>query len=242
MKDIEGVVRGTVLPKFYEDDIHRESWRVVFSTCCFNRYVVTANPRIMVEFFCKNHLGADKVLGNEIQVTKGGRAMGLLLSPGVLLGDRKSLPSRFVFIYRSGPACRTHSWSRPEAAVPMHKLFEHVAFHDGRLVQRPTPVVALMTLIWFTFGIVICLIRMLICVNTPLSLVPAMYKLLGMKLAVRGDVPEAPEAGCGQGVLFVCCHRTYLDPVFLSVALGKQMILVTYSVSRLTEVYFRFPR
>ncbi|MCO5579698.1 hypothetical protein L7F22_033556 [Adiantum nelumboides] len=43
----------------------------------------------MVEFFCKNHLGADKVLGSKIQVTKGGRATGLLLSPGVLLGDHK---------------------------------------------------------------------------------------------------------------------------------------------------------
>ncbi|MCO5591712.1 hypothetical protein L7F22_045703 [Adiantum nelumboides] len=87
VKDIEGVVR-VVLPKFYADDIHPKSWRV-FSSCCFNRCVVTANPRIMVEFFCKNHLGADKVLGNEIQVTKGGRATRLLLSPGVLLGDRK---------------------------------------------------------------------------------------------------------------------------------------------------------
>ncbi|MCO5557544.1 hypothetical protein L7F22_055493 [Adiantum nelumboides] len=84
-------------------------------------------------------------------------------------------------------------------AVPMHKLFKHVTFHDGKLVQRPTPAVALMTLIWFPFGIMICLICMLICVNTPLSLVPAMYKLLGMKLMVRGSVPEAPEMGREQG-------------------------------------------
>ncbi|MCO5586117.1 hypothetical protein L7F22_040057, partial [Adiantum nelumboides] len=87
VKDIEGVVR-VVLPKFYADDTHPESWRV-FSSCCFNRCIMTAKPRIMVEFFCKNDLGADKVLGSEIQVTKGGRAMELLLSPGVLPGDRK---------------------------------------------------------------------------------------------------------------------------------------------------------
>ncbi|MCO5595704.1 hypothetical protein L7F22_049750 [Adiantum nelumboides] len=87
VKDIEGVIRA-VLPKFYTDDIPPESWRV-FSSCYFNRCVVTANPRIMVEFFCENHLGADKVLGSEIQVTNGGQATGLLLSPGVLLGDRK---------------------------------------------------------------------------------------------------------------------------------------------------------
>ncbi|MCO5554651.1 hypothetical protein L7F22_008184 [Adiantum nelumboides] len=239
-KDIEGVVRGAVLPKFYADDIHRESWRV-FSSCCFNRCVVTANARIMVEFFCKNHLGADKVLGSEIQVIKGGRATALLLSPRVLLGYRKSLPGYFVFIYRLQDAFMVPPRSSAEA-VPMHKLFKHVAFHDSKPLQRPTPAVALMTLIWFLFGIVICLICMLICMNTPLSLVSAMYKLLGMKLTVRGSVPEAPETGRGQGVLFVCCHRTCLDPVFLSVALGKQVTAVTYSVSRLTEVYLRFPR
>ncbi|MCO5611448.1 hypothetical protein L7F22_065701 [Adiantum nelumboides] len=85
---IEGGSILRVLPKFYTDDIHLESWRV-FLSCCFNRYISTANPRIMVEFFCKNHLGADKVLGNKIQMTKGGRATELLLLPRVLLGNRK---------------------------------------------------------------------------------------------------------------------------------------------------------
>lgn len=86
VEDIEGVARA-VLPKFYAEDIHPESWRVF--SACFNRCVVTANPRIMVDFFCKNHLGADKVLGTEIHVTKGGRATGLVLGPGVLVGTRK---------------------------------------------------------------------------------------------------------------------------------------------------------
>ncbi|MCO5547429.1 hypothetical protein L7F22_000878 [Adiantum nelumboides] len=138
----EGVVRA-VLPKFYADDIHPESWRV-FSSCCFNRYVVTANPRIMVEFFCKNHLGADKVLGSEIQVTKGGRATGLMLLPGVLLGDRKSLPGYFVFI--SLWTCLQDAFMVPPRssteAVHVHKLFKQVAFHDDRLVQHPAPAVA----------------------------------------------------------------------------------------------------
>ena len=34
VKDIEGVARA-VLPKFYAEDIHPESWRVFFA--CFNR-------------------------------------------------------------------------------------------------------------------------------------------------------------------------------------------------------------
>ena len=43
------------------------------------------------------------------------------------------------------------------------------------------------------------------------------------------------------GVLFVCCHRTCLDPVFLSVALAKQVTAVTYSLSRLTEIISPIP-
>ncbi|KAI5080382.1 hypothetical protein GOP47_0005861 [Adiantum capillus-veneris] len=262
VKDIEAVARA-VLPKFYAEDIHPESWRV-FSACCFNRCVVTANPRIMVEHFCKNHLGADKVLGTEIQVTKGGRATGFLLSPGVLVGDRKRHAVKLEFGDQEAPdvglgdresdhpflhLCKEAYMVPPRGnveAVPMHKLFKPVVFHDGRLVQRPTPAVALMTLIWFPFGLVISIIRVLICVNTPLPLVPAMYKLLGIKLTVRGNVPAAPEETGGgqvhaQGVLFVCCHRTCLDPVFLSVALGKQVTAVTYSVSRLTEIISPIP-
>ena len=86
LKDIEAVARA-VLPKFYAEDIHPESWRVFSS--CYHRCVVTANPRVMVEFFCKNHLGADQVFGTEIQVTSGGRATGFLQSPGVLVGEHK---------------------------------------------------------------------------------------------------------------------------------------------------------
>ncbi|KAH7373882.1 hypothetical protein KP509_17G078600 [Ceratopteris richardii] len=256
VKDIEAVARA-VLPKFYAEDIHPESWRV-FSACCHNRYVVTANPRIMVEYFCKNHLGADKVLGTEIQVTKGGRATGLLLSPGVLVGDRKRdavnmefdekhLPdvglgdraSDYPFLELCKEAYMVTIRNNLEA-VPMRELFKPVVFHDGRLVQRPTPGVALLTLLWFPFGVLLAILRVFICINTPLPLVPLTYKLLGIKFVVRGNVPEAPEKA-GRGVLFVCSHRTCLDPVFLSVALGKQVTAVTYSVSRLTEVLSPIP-
>eukprot|EP00250_Pteridium_aquilinum_P029708 c39988_g1_i1 orf=407-1906(-) len=255
VKDIEGVARA-VLPKFYAEDIHPESWRVFSS--CINRCVVTANPRIMVEFFCKNHLGADKVLGTEIHVTKSGRATGLLLSPGVLVGERKRHAVKVEFGDQQSPdvglgdRATDHPFlllckeaymvpsRRTVEAVPMHKLFKPVVFHDGRLVQRPTPAIALMTLIWFPFGLVIAILRVLVCVNTPLPLVPAMYKLMGIKMTVKGSVPPAPAKG-RQGMLFVCCHRTCLDPVFLSVALGKQVTAVTYSVSRLTEIMSPIP-
>ncbi|XP_022157675.1 glycerol-3-phosphate 2-O-acyltransferase 4-like [Momordica charantia] len=63
VSDIESVARA-VLPKFYAHDLHVETWRVFSS--CGKRCVLTANPRIMVEPFLKEFLGADVVIGTEI--------------------------------------------------------------------------------------------------------------------------------------------------------------------------------
>ncbi|KAJ0694419.1 Glycerol-3-phosphate acyltransferase RAM2 [Helianthus annuus] len=38
------------------------------------------------------------------------------------------------------------------------------------------------------------------------------------------------------GVLFVCSHCTTCDSVFLSFVLGRQIPIVTYSISRLSEI------
>ena len=86
VSSIESVARA-VLPKFYSGDLHPESWRVFAS--CGKRCVLTANPRVMVEPFLKDFLGADLVLGTEIASYKG-RATGLVSKPGVLVGKKKA--------------------------------------------------------------------------------------------------------------------------------------------------------
>lgn len=86
VKKIESVARA-VLPRFYADDLRPDTWQVF--TSFGERVIITGSPRIMVETFAKEYLGAEVVVGTEIQVTSSGRATGFVKPPGVLLGVHK---------------------------------------------------------------------------------------------------------------------------------------------------------
>ncbi|XP_037419687.1 glycerol-3-phosphate acyltransferase RAM2-like [Triticum dicoccoides] len=248
--DIESAARA-VLPRFYADDVHPDAWRVF--AACGRRWVVTATPRVMAEPFLRDHLGADAVAGTELATWRG-RATGLVDSRrGVLVGERKAEALREMV--RDGDAPEVGLGDRrsdyafmsvckeaylvprePVDAVGVDKLRKPVIFHDGRLVQRPTPLAALLAVVWYPIGFLLACVRVAAGSLVPMPWQYHVYRALGVRVVVRGAPPSRPKHAEGRtGALFACSHRTLLDPVFISVALGRPVSVVTYSLSRLSE-------
>ncbi|XP_059669682.1 glycerol-3-phosphate acyltransferase 5-like isoform X2 [Cornus florida] len=103
-----------------------------------------------------------------------------------------------------------------------------VIFHDGRLVKRPTPSTAILILLWIPFGITLAIIRIAIGVMLPMWAVPKLSRLFGGKVIVKGKPPPPTS---GSGVLFVCTHRTLMDPVVLSSVLQRKIPAIKSELS-----------
>ncbi|XP_022764521.1 glycerol-3-phosphate acyltransferase 5-like isoform X1 [Durio zibethinus] len=214
VSEIESVSRA-VLPKFYMDDIDMEAWKVFSSYD--KRVVVTKTPRIMVESRTAKLFEDEK--------------------PALGLGRTAS-----CFQFFSLCKEQMHPPFITKQNLHDHQLLRPlpVIFHDGRLVKRPTPSTALLILLWMPLGILLATIRIVVGLMLPMRAIPYMSRLFGGKIIVKGK-PPPPVSGSNSGVLFVCTHRTLMDPVVLSTVLMRKIPAVTYSISRLSEILSPIP-
>ncbi|XP_010275882.1 PREDICTED: glycerol-3-phosphate acyltransferase 1-like [Nelumbo nucifera] len=251
MKDMETVGRA-VLPKFFLENLNLQAYNVLASTG--RRVVFTSVPRVMVEWFLKDYLGVSDVLGTELH-SVGGYFTGFLSESGLLVkhralkeffGDEKpdiglgssSLRDHlFISLCKESYVINKEDGKSSSASsvVPKEKYPKPLVFHDGRLTFFPTPFATLTMFLWLPLGITLAIFRLVVGILLPYKLSILLGCWSGVNLRVKGSDPSI-RSGKKQGVLYVCNHRTLLDPVFLSTALCKPVTAVTYSLSRMSEI------
>ncbi|KAM0925377.1 hypothetical protein ACQ4PT_004240 [Festuca glaucescens] len=258
--ELEAVARA-VLPKFMADDVDPAAW-AAFGACRGRRVVVArAMPRVMVEWFAREHLGADHVVGSELEYSRLRRCTGLLTGGGdddvaqrvralFADGERPDLGLGRSDVARSSflPFCKEQlqppfSMDHDMAMQPKCAPFRPVIFHDGRLVRRPTALMSLAILFWIPLGVLLAFVRITLGLVLPIQALPYIAPFVGGAVITRGHPPPPTTAkdGSPSGVLFVCTHRTLMDPVALAFVLGRRVAAVTYSLSRLSELLSPIP-
>ncbi|KAI3960727.1 hypothetical protein MKW92_021964 [Papaver armeniacum] len=261
VSDVKSVAKA-VLPRFFLENIQENTYKV-FSSCGGKKYVSSSLPRIMIEPFLHEYLSSDFVIGTELK-TLSGFSLGLVASPGhetisKILGDDKKIglwlgnepeTDSSVFFCQEQyilPAESSTCLQRKDYPKPL-------IFHDGRLVARPTPLDSLAVFLWLPLGVFLAVSRVLIGRIMPYDYGLMVAATTGMKIRAKLPSEEshtsekhAPYSRCicgscdpGQfgalNTLYVCSHRTLIDPVILSSTLKRNVMAVTYSLSKISEI------
>ncbi|KAK1665872.1 hypothetical protein QYE76_054031 [Lolium multiflorum] len=247
------LVARAILPKFYMERLNAQVYDHLWLPAT-RKVAVTSAPRVMAEWFLKEYMAADVVVGCELQIIKvGGRCYftGLLCEPdqgtsalrelfrtdgamadvGVV---RNSNPLDHFFLRYCKELYRVTKESTKTAHLPRTRYPKALIFHDGRLAFLPTASATLAFFLYLPLGFVLSVIRISIGIGLPYKISFAAGALFGVRFRTSGLAKNM--AAKRRGVLFVCTHRTLVDPIMLTAALQKPVPAVTYSLSRLSEI------
>lgn len=129
------------------------------------------------------------------------------------------------------------SKSSPSSVMTRDKYPKPLVFHDGRLAFLPTPWATLAMFLWLPLGIILSILRICSGIFLPFKLGNLIGIWSGVDIRIKGkDLNISRSDNNGKGVLYVCSHRTLLDPVFLCLTLGRPLTAVTYSLSKTSEI------
>lgn len=132
----------------------------------------------------------------------------------------------------------TESEKRKWQNLPRTKYPNPLIFHDGRLAFMPTPISTLTMFMWLPLGFLLFIIRVSVTVLLPYKVLIPILSLSGIRARVSKSNPIkiTDQDTKPRSTLYVCNHRTLLDPIYLSVILMKPLTAVTYSLSRFNEM------
>ncbi|XP_017237416.1 probable glycerol-3-phosphate acyltransferase 3 [Daucus carota subsp. sativus] len=244
-------VGSSVLPKYFLEDVGDEVFEVLKRAK--TKVAVTNLPQVMVESFLRDYLEIEFVNGRELKVVCGyyvglmeDRSTNILddlfkdenVSDKVIgldslntsVGHRGFSHCKEVFMVNEAEKLKWKSLSKEKYPKPL-------IFHDGRLAFRPTALAMLVMFLWFPLGSILAIIRIIIAISLPYSISTPLLTFSGIKLKVFEHVQRSDNAQSKtKGSLYVCNHRTLLDPLILSFGLVKPLAAVTYSLSRMSEI------
>lgn len=121
-------------------------------------------------------------------------------------------------------------------ALPRDKYPKPVIFHDGRLALRPTFLSSLALFMWLPLGLFISMLKFTIGISLPFKVSGPILSFLGACTTLSKSSVSENEESEKKGTLYVCNHRTLLDPLYISHVLDKPLSAVTYSLSRFNEL------
>ncbi|CAN8306095.1 unnamed protein product [Cochlearia groenlandica] len=259
VKDMDNVSRS-VLPKFFLENLNLRVYDV-WDRTRYSKVVFTSLPQVIVERFLKEHLNADDVIGTklqEIQVMGRKFYTGLSSGSGFIVKHKsakdyffnnKKKPTigigsssspqdhTFISICREAYLCDEEESMSKNNTLPRERYPKPLIFHDGRLAFLPTPLATLAMFIWLPIGFVLSVFRISVGVLLPYKVANLLASLSGVRITFKShNLYNGPPEKGKSGVLYVCNHRTLLDPVFLTTSLAKPLTAVTYSLSKFSEL------